>query len=203
MAAWLGRRPATTAADRPQQRLGRRPAATASGSARVSRPRRNTRPKVSPFSRRPSVGGVARSETGRNSGGPATTAARSETGHNGLRFGAGLQTSPKHPTEGLPILQETFGWRRGSVGDRPQQRLGRRPATTASGSARVSRPRRNTRPKVSPFRRRPSVGGVARSETGHNSGGPATTAADRPQQRRPAATAETGYNGRIFAKRSI
>ena len=39
----------------------------------------------------------------------------------GLRFGEGLPTPPKPPTEGLPIRRETFGRRRGSVGDRPQQ----------------------------------------------------------------------------------
>ncbi len=96
------------------------------------------------------------------------------------RFGEGLPTPPKHPTEGLPIRQETFGRRRGLVRDRPQQwGLASRPIRRASprfgeglpGSARVSRPHRNVRPKVSPFARRPSVGGVARSETGHNSGG--------------------------------
>ena len=161
------------------------------GSARVSRPRRNARPKVSPFTRRPSVGGVARSETGHNH------KARSETGHNsGPWFGEGLPTPPKRPTEGLPIHQETFGRRggsvgdrpqpQGSVGDRPQPRLGRRPATTAApGSARVSRPRRNARPKVSPYTRRPSVAGVARSETGHNHKARSETGHNHNSGRRP------------------
>ena len=36
-------------------------------------------------------------------------------------FGEGLLTPPKRSTEGLLIRRETFGWRRGSVGDRPQQ----------------------------------------------------------------------------------
>ena len=36
-------------------------------------------------------------------------------------FGEGLLTPPKRSTEGLLIRRETFGWRRGSVRDRPQQ----------------------------------------------------------------------------------
>ena len=172
-AAWLGRRPAATAADRPQR--------SGPGSARVSRPRRNTRPKVSPFSRRPSVGGVARSETGRNSGGPATTAARSETGRNGLRFGAGLQTPPKHPTEGLPIPQETFGRRRGSVGDRPQQRRTGHNGLRF-GAGLQTPPKHPTEglpiPQETFGWRRGSVGDrPQQAETGRNSGDRPTTAA--------------------------
>jgi hypothetical protein len=45
------------------------------------------------------------------------------------------------------------------------------PFTTAHSSARVSRPRRGV-DRRSPGLGRPSVGGVARSETGHNAGGP-------------------------------
>ena len=120
------------------------------GSARVSRPRRNVRPKVSSFA------------------------------------------------------QETFGQRRGQVRDRPQQattgQVGDRPQQRSEtghnkqqlGSARVSRPRRNVRPKVSPFahetfgQRRGQVGDrpQQRSETSHNDQRPATTAGCSPANRR-------------------
>ena len=120
-------------------------------SARVSRPRRDVRPKVSPFAGR-----------------------------------------------------ETFGWQRGSVRDRPQQRSAAWRQMVGTGSARVSRRqvrRGSPDPAETSDRRsprslagRPSVGSVARSETGHNRGWQRGSVRDRPQQR-PATTA-TGHNSR-------
>ena len=119
------------------------------GSARVSRPRRKVRPKVSPFAqetfgrRRGSV--RDRPQQRKNMGarfgrGSPDPALRFGAGLPTPRFGAGLPTPPKGPTEGLPI-------RSGDL--RSAAWLGQRPATTAQiwvqGSARVSRPRLKVR----------------------------------------------------------
>ena len=145
---------------------------------------------------RPSVGSVARSETGHNRvwlGQRPPVRRGSPDG----RFGEGLPTAGsarvsrprrERPTEGLPVRRpgdlrsaawlgqrpattETFGRQRGSVRDRPQQRsaawLGQRPATTEVGS----------------------VG----SETGHNR--------DRPQQR-PATTAVAIPRAKLCAQKA-
>ena len=119
-------------------------------------------------------------------------------------FGEGLPTPPKRPTEGLlirpgdlrsatwPVRDRPQQATTGQVGDRPQQRSETGHNKQQLGSARVSRPRRNVRPKVSPFahetfgQRRGQVGDrpQQRSETSHNDQRPATTAGCSPANRR-------------------
>ncbi len=116
------------------------------------------RDRRSPGLGRPSVGRVARSETGHNA-------------WSQPRFGAGLRfarvSRPRHhPTEGLRGLGDL----------RSAVWLGLRPATTrgrSRGSARVlgcgaGLPTPPPPDRRSPGLGRPSVGRVARSETGHN-----------------------------------
>ena len=164
--------------------------------------------------RRPSVNGVARSETGHNCG--------------SLSSSARVSDPAETPDRRSPASQETFGQRRGSVRDRPQLRvslkfgaglrprrnarpqvsgesgdlrsaawLGQRPATTA-GLSQVRRgsPTPPKRPTAGlPRVRRPSVSGVARSETGHNCGSLSSSArvsdpAEMPDRRSPRESAD-------------
>ena len=106
---------------------------------------------------------------------PATTAA---TGAGSARVSRPRRNVPAVVS---PFAYETFGRQRGSVRDRPQQR---RPAPVRRESPDPAETSQRWFPHSLT---RPSVGSVARSETGHNSG-------DRPQQQRPATTAATGHN---------
>ena len=207
------------------------------GSARVSRPRRNVGPKVSPFAhetfgrRRGSVGdrpqrqiGYYRGSLENNarmqilgsawvsrplgSGGSPDPAgmsdrrslrsltrpsvggvARSETGHNGksdiiagrwkttpaCKSGSARVSRPRRNVRPKvsPFAHETFGRRRGSVGDRPQRQIGyyRGPlennARIGFGAGLPTPPERPTE-GLSVRSRDLRFGGVARSETGHN-----------------------------------
>ncbi len=200
-AAWLGRRPATTAAavrrgspdpaERSDRRsphspgdlrlaawLGQRPATTAVGDRPQLRPRFGEGLPTPP--KGPTEGLPIRPETfGRGRGSvrdrPQLRGSVGDRPQLRSQFGEGLPTPPKGPTEGLPIRLETFGRRRGSVGDRPQLR---------SETGHNCGPRFGEGLPTPP--KGPTEGLPIRLETfGRRRG----SVGDRPQLRRPATTA--------------